>query len=386
MYLHDTATLADFCDRARSFGRVALDTEFMREKTYWAKLCLIQLAVGDECAIVDPLHVSDLTSLLDLLADESVLKVLHAGTQDFELFYRLGGRAASPVFDTQVAATLAGFPSQVGYARLVQDLFGVAIDKSDTFTDWARRPLTPAQIEYAMNDVRYLDGAYLQLKARLEADGRLEWLADDFSRMADPASYEVVPEAQFRRLKRISSLSRRQLGVLREVTAWREREAMRRDMPRRWVLGDETLVEVARRRPSDVAALSEIRGLRVKSLGDGGTGLLAAVRSGLSVPESELPRIDRKPRAIVDIEGVVELMGALVRLAASDHGVAVQLLATRADLERLASGEREDNPLMQGWRRAIVGDELVALVEGRLSLRVGDGKIVVERRDDLPAR
>jgi ribonuclease D len=152
-------------------------------------------------------------------------------------------------------------------------------------------------------------------------------------------------------------------------------------MPRRWVLGDETLVEVARRRPADVAELSEIRGLNVKSLGDGGAGLLAAVRNGLSVPESELPRIDRKPRAIVDIEGVVELMGALVRLAASDHGVAVQLLATRADLERLASGEREDNPLMQGWRRAIVGDELVALVEGRLSLRVGDGKIVVERRD-----
>ena len=381
MYLHDTAALTEFCDRARAFGRVALDTEFMREKTYWAKLCLIQLAVGDECAIVDPLNVSDLTPLLDLLADESVLKVLHAGTQDFELFYRLGGRAASPVFDTQVAATLAGFPSQVGYARLVQDLFGVAIDKSDTFTDWARRPLTPAQIEYAMNDVRYLDGAYLQLSARLEADGRLEWLADDFARMADPASYEVVPEAQFRRLKRISSLSRRQLGVLREVAAWREREAMRRDMPRRWVLGDETLVEVARRRPSDASALSEIRGLNVRSLGDGGTGLLAAVRTGLSVPEGDLPRIDRKRRAIVDIEGVVELMGALVRLAASDHGVAVQLLATRADLERLAAGERDDNPLLQGWRRAIVGDELVALVEGRLSLRVGDGKIVVERRD-----
>jgi ribonuclease D len=196
--------------------------------------------------------------------------------------------------------------------------------------------------------------------------------------MADPACYEVVPQAQYRRLKRITSLSRRHLGVLMHVTAWREREAMRRDLPRRWVVGDETLVEVSRRRPADASALADIRGLNTRSLGDGGSGLLAAVAAGLAMPEDELPRIDRKPRAIVDIEGVVELMGALLRLAASDHGVAVPLLATRADLERLASGERQDNPLLQGWRRAIVGDRLVDLVEGRLSLRVLDGKIAVE--------
>lgn len=378
MYLHDTASLREFCDRARAHGRIALDTEFMREKTYWARLCLIQLAVGDECVIVDPFELDDLEPLFEVLADAAVVKILHAGSQDLEIFYRLSARAAAPVFDTQVAATLAGFPSQVGYGRLVQDLFDVTIDKSDTFTDWARRPLTPAQVEYALNDVRYLDGAYLELIGRLERDGRVEWLADDFTRMADPACYEVVPQAQYRRLKRITSLSRRQLGVLMHVTAWREREAMRRDMPRRWIVGDETLVEVARRRPEDASVLADIRGLNTRSLGDGGSGLLAAVAAGLAMPEEELPRIDRKPRAIVDIDGVVELMGAFVRLAASDHGVAVQLLATRADLERLASGEREDNPLLQGWRRAIVGDRLVDLVEGRLSLRVLDGKIAVE--------
>jgi ribonuclease D len=381
VYIHDTDSLAAFCEKARAYGRVAVDTEFMREKTYWAKLCLIQIAVGDDCAIVDPLELDDLEPLLDLLADESVLKVLHAGSQDFELFYRLLGRPVAPVFDTQVAATLAGFPSQVGYARLVQDLFDVAIDKSDTFTDWGRRPLTPAQIEYAMNDVRYLDGAYLELTRRLAADGRLEWLADDFARMADADTYKVVPEEQFRRLKRISSLSRRQLGVLQHVVAWREREAMRRDLPRRWVVSDETLVEVARRHPGDVAGFAEVRGLNLKALGDGGSGLLSAVRAGLAVQEEKLPRIVRKPRTVVDIEGVVELMGALVRLSASEHGVAVPLLATRSDLERLASGEREGSPLLTGWRRAIVGDRLVDLVEGRLSLRVGDGKIVVEHRD-----
>jgi ribonuclease D len=379
VYLHDTAELRALIERARAHGRIAIDTEFMREKTYWAKLCLIQLAVGDECVILDPLQMSDLSPLIEVLSDESVLKVLHAGSQDLEIFYRIAGCAASPVFDTQIAATVAGFPSQVGYARLVKDLFDVDIDKSDTFTDWARRPLTPAQIEYALNDVRYLDGAYLELTARLERDGRAAWLAGDLANLSDPALYEIRPEEQFRRIKRASSLSRRQLGVLQQVAAWRETEAMHRDLPRRWVLSDETLTEVARRRPADIAALGDIRGLNVRSLGDGAPALLEAVVRGVALPEDELPRIDRKPRAVVDIEGVVELMGALVRVRSSEHGIAVPLLATRTDLERLASGEREESPLLSGWRRAIVGDDLVLLLDGLLALSVADGKIVVER-------
>jgi ribonuclease D len=379
VYLHDTAALREFCERARAYGRIALDTEFMREKTYWARLCLIQVAVGEECAIVDPFEATDLTPLFEVLADESVVKILHAGSQDLELFFRLSGSASGPIFDTQVAATLAGFPSQVGYARLVQDLFDVAIDKSDTFTDWSRRPLTPAQIEYALNDVLYLDRAWLQLTERLNTGDRLTWLADDFAKMSDPATYEVVPEQQFRRLKRISSLSRRQLGVLQQVAAWREREAMRRDLPRKWVVGDETLVEIARRRPETAAALGEIRGLNVRALADGVPALFEAVRAGMATPEDDLPRIDHKPRAIVDIDGVVELMGALVRMRASEHGIAVPLLANRADLERLASGDRDGNPLLAGWRKAIVGDELCSLVDGALALSVADGKIVVKR-------
>jgi ribonuclease D len=385
VYLHDTAELRALLDRARAHGRISLDTEFMREKTYWAKLCLIQIAVADECAILDPLEMADISPLLEVLADPSVLKIVHAGSQDLEIFFRLSGQAAGPVFDTQIAATVAGFPTQVGYARLMKDLFDVDLDKSDTFTDWARRPLTPAQIEYALNDVRYLDNAFLKLSERLERDGRSSWLADDLARLSDPKVYTVEPEEQFRRLKRISSLPRRTLGVLQKVTAWREREAMRRDLPRRWVVGDETLVEVARRRPADAASLADIRGLNPRALGDGGAGMLAAVREGVATPEELLPRIDRKPRAIVDVEGVVELMGALVRVRASENGIAVPLLATRGDLERLASGEREDSQLLGGWRRAIVGDDLVALIDGLLTLRVADGKIVVERQTPVAA-
>jgi ribonuclease D len=375
---HDPAEIVRLLERSRSHGRISIDTEFMREKTYWSKLCLVQVAVGDECALIDPLAGDDLGPLLEVLADPSVIKIFHAGSQDLEIFYRMAGRAAAPVFDTQIAATVAGFPSQVGYARLMKDLFDVDIDKSDTFTDWARRPLTPAQIEYALNDVRYLDGAYLELTGRLERDGRTGWLAADMKRLSDDSLYAIDPDEQFRKVKRISSLSRRQLGVLQKVTAWREREAMRRDLPRRWVLGDETLVEVARRRPADTAALSDIRGLNVRSFGDGGASLLAAVKAGVDAPEDQLPRLEKKPRTIVDIEGVVELMGALVRVRASEHGIAVPLLATRGDLERLASGQRDDSPLLSGWRKAILGDSLVALIDGELALRVSDGRVLAE--------
>jgi ribonuclease D len=280
------------------------------------------------------------------------------------------------VFDTQVAATLAGSPAQVGYARLVKDLFDVDIDKSDTYSDWARRPLTPAQIDYALADVRFLPPMYRQISERLEREGRLAWLRSDFEHLSDPATYDVIPEEQFRRIKRASTLNRRQLAVLQQAVAWREVTAQRRDLPRRWVIADETLVEVARRQPKDAAALSELRGINVRGLGDGGAGLLEAVRSGLELPEERLPRIAKRVRTIVDVEGVVELMGALVRVRAGEHGVAVPLLATRADLERLAAGEREDSPLLEGWRKSIVGDALVDLVEGRLSLRVAEGKVV----------
>lgn len=381
MFANDIESMQRIADEARSAGVLALDTEFMREKTYYAKLCLLQFAVEDNAWIVDPLQTDDMGPLLEVLADRSVMKVLHAGGQDLEILNRLGGSPPAPVFDTQTAATLAGFPAQVGYARLVKQLFDVDIDKSDTYTDWGRRPLTPAQIEYALADVRYLTPAYRLLTERLERDGRLSWLDADLARLSDPATYADDADEQYRRIKRASSLSRRQLGVLQQVTAWREREARRRDLPRRWIVGDETLIEVARRAPADAAALGSLRGLNIRALGDNGRGLLAAVERGRAMPEDDLPKMARRPRTIVDIEGVVELMGALVRVRASDHDVAVPLLATRADLERLASGDREESPLLTGWRKTLIGDDLVDLLEGRLTLRVTDGKVLPERRD-----
>ncbi|MBW6467874.1 MAG: ribonuclease D [Anaerosomatales bacterium] len=378
MYVSDSEGLQELASLVRGAEFVALDTEFMRERTYYARLCLVQLATDDVEAIVDPLAVEDLTPLLDVLSDTRMTKVFHAGQQDLEIICRIAGTVPAPVFDTQVAATLAGFPTQVGYGALVSEIAGVKLDKSDTFTDWSRRPLSSTQVEYALNDVRYLPTVYRELRSRLEAEGRLSWLEPEFDRMVDPATYEVVPEELFRRVKRMSSLKARQLGVLMKLTAWREYEAQRRDIPRKWVLGDESLLEIARRSPQDREALASIRGVADKLAKGSFPGVLSAVAEGLALSREELPTLERKRRRPLDVDGAVDLMAALVRLRAKEHGVATPLLASRGDLELLAGGERDDTPLLEGWRRSIVGDELIRMLDGELALRLADGRVVVD--------
>ncbi len=382
MYVSDRKTLNELASLLKGAEFVALDTEFMRERTYYARLCLVQLATDDVEAIVDPLAVDDLSPLLEVLFDVHMTKVLHAGQQDLEILYRLAGAVPAPVFDTQVAATLAGFPTQVGYGALVSEICGVRLDKSDTFTDWSRRPLSATQVEYALNDVRYLPGVYRELRERLESEGRLSWLEPEFDRMVDPGTYEVVSEEQFRRIKRISSLKPRQLGVLMKLTAWREREAQRRDIPRKWVISDESLLEIARRAPVDRESLAAIRGVADKLAKGLYPAVLRAVADGASIPHDQLPRLERKRRRPVDVDGAVDLMAALVRLRAKEHGVATPLLASRGDLEHLAGGEREDSALLEGWRRSIVGDELLRLLDGMLTLRLDEGRLVVEDAPD----
>ncbi len=386
MYVRDTEQLRELVAQLRTSSLVAVDTEFMREKTYFARLCLIQLGNDEISAIVDPLACKDLSPLVDLLTDQSVVKILHAGSQDLEIFYRAFGVAASPVFDTQVAATLAGFPQQVGYGALVQEMLDVKLDKGDSYTDWAKRPLTDTQVEYALNDVRYLPEIYRRLTERLTEDGRLEWLDADFGRMTDPGTYEVIPEEQWRRVKRVSSLNRRQLAVAREVAAWRETEAMRRNVPKRWVIGDESVVEVARRAPGSVEELMAIRGVTDKIGKGAAPGLIEAVTRGMAVPDDALPSLPKRKRLTGDVDGAVDLMIALVRLRAREHGVAMPLMASRDDLERLAGGDREGSALLEGWRKAMVGNELVDLLEGHISLSLFEGQLQVvkiARSDDL---
>ncbi len=374
-YVDRTADLAAACGVLRDCESVALDTEFMRERTYFARLCLVQLACDDQVFVVDPMaREMDLSPLLELLADPAVLKVVHAGVQDLEIFHTITGRVPSPVFDTQIAATLAGFPNQVGYAALVQGLLGVEVEKGERFTDWARRPLDARQLAYAEEDVRHLLPVWRELHRRLDEGGRLEWVEPDFEALTDPASYEALPEKQYLKVKKASSLNRRQMGVLREVAAWRELEARRRDVPRRRVLLDEALVEVARRAPRDAQSLLSLRGVEGRLSRSATDALLAAVEAGRAIPDDELPSMARRP-ALRSGEGVVELLTAHVRARSVEHDVAAPVLAPRGDIEAMAAGRVEGNPLMEGWRRRLIGQELLDLLEGRVALRVRDGLV-----------
>lgn len=385
MYVSDDAALRTLVESIRGANAIAIDTEFMREKTYFARLCLIQVATDEVVAAIDPFAVKDLGPLFELMRDDRCMKVFHAGSQDLEIFYRLMGEVPAPVFDTQIAATLAGLPTQVGYQQLIRSLVGVELEKAHTFTDWARRPLSEDQVEYALDDVRYLTRAYRMLVETLDRGGRLSWLAEDFDHMADPATYDLVPEEQFRRVKRASVLDRRSLAVLREVAAWREREAQERDLPRRWLVSDESLLEIARRAPGDRAALSVVRGVNVQVVRRSGEAILDAVKRGVALPDDELPRITKRERVHGAVDELADLMSALVRLRAKEHDVAPTLLATRDDLERFAGGEREGNPLSSGWRHTLIGAELEALLNGEIALAVGSGRVAVSTVVSEPA-
>jgi len=378
LYIRDAESLADTIEILMAAPVVAVDTEFMRERTYYARLCLVQLGTAEESFVVDAVALEGkLEPLARLLTAPHVVKVVHAGSQDVEILLRATGSAIAPVFDTQIAATLAGFPVQVGYAQLVKDLLGVHVDKSDTFTDWAARPLTPEQVEYAEADVRYLPQVYERLHERLEREGRLAWLAEDFEHLADPQTYEVDPREQYRRVKRASSLDRRSLAVLRELAAWRETEAQRRDTPKRWLISDESLVEIARRTPGSAAELSGIRGVNDKVASRSGAAVIAAIRAGQAVPEDELPRLPRKDRIPSGAQAVADLLSAVLRIRAREHNVATTLLASRDELERFAAGDRDGHPLSTGWRRTLVGAELAAIADGATAVRVKDGRLAV---------
>ncbi|MDY0088526.1 MAG: ribonuclease D [Coriobacteriia bacterium] len=385
MYVSDRAGLLALAESLSGVPFIALDTEFMRERTYYPRLCLLQLATDEMQAIVDPLAVKDLGPLLEALADVRMTKVFHAGQQDIEILYALSGAVPAPIFDTQVAATLAGFATQVGYGALVNEIAGVRLDKSDTFTDWSRRPLSDTQVQYALNDVKYLPAIYHELRTRLESEGRLSWLEPEFDRLADPATYDIIPEEQYRRIKRVSSLKPRQLGVLLKLAAWREREAQSRDIPRKWVISDESLLEIARRAPQDTHSLIAIRGVSEKLGKQLYAAVLQTVAEGLAMDDDDLPRLERKRRRQFDVDGAVDLMAALVRLRAKEHGIATPLLASRDELEQLAGGEREDMAVLEGWRRSIVGEELLRLLDGELTLRLEEGRLIVEEVPGPPA-
>ena len=380
MYIATQENLAAFVERARSSSVLAIDTEFLREKTYYAKLCLLQMATDDEVVIVDPFEMDDLSVMAPLLEDERIVKLFHAAGQDLEIILREVGVLPRPVFDTQIAAALLGHTQQIGYAALVHAECGVSLKKIDSFTDWSRRPLSASQRDYAADDVVYLPRLYAGMRAALEEKGRLHWLDHDFEELSDPARYEANERERFRRLKRVSQLSRRQLSAAREVAAWRELEAQRRDVPRTWVVTDEQIVEACKREARTIDELFMVRGLSDRLSTKDARAVVSLISSALSAPPDTWPELDRCGKSEPNVDAELDLMSALVRLRAKENGIAFPTLASHDDLARVARGYREGVDLLRGWRRAIVGEELLELLDGRLTLSL-DGGLKVERRE-----
>jgi ribonuclease D len=372
----ETAELAALCDRLRHESFVTVDTEFMRERTYWPELCVVQLAGESEVAIVDALAPGiDLAPLGALLADPAVTKVFHAARQDIEIFVLRFGDTPRPLFDTQVAAMVAGFGDQVGYDSLVSGLTGGQIDKAHRFSDWAARPLSPAQLTYAAADVTWLRGVYTGLLARLEKDGRLEWVSEEMATLADPATYRPDPDAMWERLRPRTN-NRRLLGVLRAVAGWREREAQRSNIPRQRMLKDESLLELAATAPQTTDALARVRGV-TRGFADGrmGAALIEAIRAALEEPDEALPEVPGRPDSARASPALVSLLKVLLAANCERHRVAPKLVASSDDIDRLATEDAPDIQAVHGWRGEIFGQDAQALKAGRLALGV-DGKRV----------
>lgn len=375
MYISDFDGLVAFCQRAASSRILAVDTEFLREKTYYPKLCLIQVATHDESVAIDPLLIEDLSPLAALLADERITKVFHACTQDLEAILCSIDVVPAPIFDTQLAGAYVGMRQQLGYGALVERYTGVHLPKADSLTDWSRRPLDAEQLAYAEDDVRYLPGIYDAMMTQLVSRNRLAWVADEMAALSDRSQVERDPREAYLHLKRSGSLTRRQMAVAREVAAWREQEAARRDVPRKWVVSDEVLVEVSKRSPKSVDRLRRIRGTEQIGSRDAET-LVRAVRRGLAMGLDDLPQIKRRERVSAEAEGAVDLMYALLRIVADREDVAPQVIATRDDLLDLLQGHK-DCRLSHGWRHDLAGRLLERLLSGEIGLTVKDGRVEV---------
>jgi len=371
-----TDALAAFSKDLADGAFFAVDTEFMRERTYWPRLCLVQAAAENgEAAIIDPLSKDiDLAPFLEAMRAPETVKVFHAARQDVEIFCKLLGAPPTPLFDTQVAAMACGFGDQIGYEPLMRQLLGAKIDKGSRFTDWSRRPLSDTQLAYALSDVTHLRAAYPILKEKL-SNGRGEWVAEEMAALADPALYDNDPDQAWRRLK-LRNVRPKELGVLMKVTAWREREAQARDIPRGRVLKDEAIHEIARHPPKSEDDLGRMRGLpngyeRSKPA----QALLAAVAEGLETPKEDLPRLNRVEDKGPAPADVVELLRVLLKRQCEHHDVAPKLIASAADLDDIARCDDADVPALRGWRRKVFGEAALRLKRGELGLKLEDGEV-----------
>jgi ribonuclease D len=377
MLITTSSALAEFCHALRGVPYIAVDTEFMREKSYYAYLCLVQVAHGKHVAAIDPLVEGlDMSPLYELLCDPTIVKVFHSAVQDLEILLGKIGQVPAPLFDTQIAAAVCGLGDQPGYAKVVADLLDIQIDKSSQMTDWSLRPLSERQLDYALSDVTHLCDVYEMLLERLASSDRTSWVADDMGALLDPARYRVEPTEAWRRIK-LRRSKPKTLAVLRELAAWRESVAKARNIPRNWVARDEVLLGVAQSLPRTVNELMKVRSLKPQlARSRDGEALLRAVKEGLDSPRDSWPEVGPTKARLSGHESMVALLQALLQQRCRAFGVSIPVVAKRAELDRIATEDNPDVPSLRGWRREVFGADALELRAGRLALTGQQGDVV----------
>ncbi|SCB60110.1 ribonuclease D [Rhizobium aethiopicum] len=375
--IETTADLAAACKELAKSDFITIDTEFLRETTFWPELCLIQMASPTLEVLVDPLAKGiDLAPFFELMADTKVLKVFHAARQDIEIIFNRGNLIPHPIFDTQVAAMVCGFGDSVSYDQLVSRIKNVHIDKSSRFTDWSRRPLSEKQLEYALADVTHLRDVYVSLKAELEREGRTSWLREEMDILEARETYDMHPDDAWQRLK-MRLRKPQELAILKYVAAWREREARARNVPRSRVLKDDAIYEVAQQQPKDAEALGRLRTIpKGWERSAAGSAVVEAVNAALAIPKAEMPHVPRQSQAPEGAAAAVELLKVLLKLISEKHGVAPKVIANSEDLDKIAAdGEKAEVAALHGWRRDLFGEPALQLIQGQIGLRFAGRKV-----------
>ncbi|MGB4107289.1 MAG: ribonuclease D [Alphaproteobacteria bacterium] len=378
MIITDQEELTKLCEKLSAFPFITIDTEFLREKTYYPKLCLVQVSdPSGNAAAIDPIdgHQLDLTPLFDLFLNPKVLKVIHSGRQDLEIFYNLTGKVVTPFFDTQIAAMVCGYGDSIGYESLVRGLTGQSLDKSVQFTDWSKRPLSKRQIDYALGDVIYLAEIYQKLLKELEKSGRTEWVFEEEGVLANPATYSNEPEQAWERIK-LRSPKPKMLAILKELAAWREKRAQDKNLPRSWVMRDETLADMAAQMPETVDQLKKIRGVTPDmASGHIGKTLLELVAKAADSDKGAWPKAPERKMFSPQATATIDILKMLLKIQAAENGVAAKLIADQEDIERMASEDSPDVLPLKGWRYEVFGREAIALKEGKIAVGLKNGKI-----------
>ncbi|WP_027685224.1 ribonuclease D [Rhizobium leguminosarum] len=375
--IETTADLAAACKELAKSDFITIDTEFLRETTFWPELCLIQMASPTTEVLVDPLAKGiDLAPFFELMADPKVLKVFHAARQDIEIIFNRGNLIPHPIFDTQVAAMVCGFGDSVSYDQLVSRIKNVHIDKSSRFTDWSRRPLSDKQLDYALADVTHLRDVYLSLKAELDREGRTSWLSEEMDILESRETYDMHPDDAWQRLK-MRLRKPQELAILKYVAAWREREARARNVPRSRVLKDDAIYEIAQQQPKDTEALGRLRTIpKGWERSTSGAAVIEAVNTALALPKADMPHAPRQAQAPEGAAAAVELLKVLLKLISEKHGVAPKVIANSEDLDRIAAeGEKAEVAALHGWRRDLFGEPALQLIQGEIALRFVDRKV-----------